>query len=173
MARVARSIRLPRALWAALDQAALDASSRSSGYRSANAMLEEILQAQLDRRQADRSASSLDLVRAARSAKRDQDRERVRRHLDFIEALARAGSRQRKAALEEAARSIERWRREGLASPIYIAAWTKLVAAGVPAIARALRLGHDSLSPEALTANSPFAVSASPQDAIKGGREAA
>lgn len=156
-ARVARSIRLPRAVWRALDEAALQASSTTGRYLSANALLESVVAAHLESRRAPpRPRSDLGQMRAARAAKQSQDRERVLRQERIVRTLQRAAIGKRRAALSEAMAIVDRWRRDELASPLYIEAWRKLLGTGLPAIANALRVGHGGLSPAALAANSPF-----------------
>jgi hypothetical protein len=157
MERVARSIRLPRDLWRRLDEAALEASAKSGRYVSANALIESALASHpsgadepVDR------ASGLERMRAARRAKAALDHQRVARQQRFVRTLRVAGARRRREALEAAKATIESWRRDSLASPLYVTAWTQLVEAGLPAIERALRDGHAGLTPAALATNSPF-----------------
>ncbi|MFN0301522.1 MAG: hypothetical protein ACKVQU_14340 [Burkholderiales bacterium] len=159
MDRVARSIRLPPDLWHALDAAALDAGAKSGRFRSANALIEEILRAGLrDPIPAREESAPLDKMRAARHAKQIKDRERVDRLLALVRALRRSGANPRRAALDHAKATIERWRRRRLASPQYIAVWERLLAGGISEIERAIQEGFAGLGPEALAANAPFMI---------------
>lgn len=157
--RIARSIRLPADLWGALDAAALDASSNSGRFRSANALLEEIVLAALRMQgEARPEASALEQMRAARRQKQSQDRERVERLLKFFRLLRRSNATARDAALDSAKAATGRWRRGRLVSPHYIEAWEQLIAGGLPALERGMREGFGGLGPEALAANSPFTI---------------
>jgi hypothetical protein len=155
--RLARSIRLPGELWRALDEAALRASARSARYTSANALLESIVAAHLRQppSPAD-AATALERMRAARLAQRAQDEDRVARQRGALRILGRARRERRQAALAAARASVARWRDAGLASPLYVEAWSELLDGGLGAIERALRDGYRGLSPAALAANSPF-----------------
>jgi hypothetical protein len=159
MDRVTRSIRLPPDLWRALDAAALDAAAKSGRFCSANALLEEILRAGLRGPIPVRQeASPLDRMRAARRDKQVNDRARVERLLALVRSLRRAGANPRRAALDNARATIERWRRGQLASPHYIEVWERLIAGGIPAIEQGIKEGSGGLGPEALAANAPFII---------------
>ena len=157
MSRISRSIRLDAALWRALDGAALDISSRSRRYCSANALIEEILRTRLPAvGTRDQEPASIAQARAARARKQANDNRRVAWHKRLARHLERAGSGEQRSTRERAAAEIRRWKRARLASPIYIEAWTRLIAEGPRAIARAMGEGYHGLSPAALAANSPF-----------------
>ena len=159
--RSVRSIRLSATLWAALDESALEASAREGRYRSANAILEAMLEAKLHAPPAVSSDdSSIDRMRKARAQKHAQDLERVQRLAEFVLALATATSSRKRRVIDEAKTTVERWRRGGLASPQYIDAWARLLDAEIALIQRALRNGFAELTPQALAANSPFGVEA-------------
>lgn len=160
MNRIARSIRLSPDVWSALDTAALNASSTSGQFRSANALLEEILVAGLRAQGEPRpeAAVALERMRTARRQKETQDRERVARLLKLLRSLRRSSAVARHAVFERARAAIDRWRRGRLVSPNYIEAWEKLIAGGLPAIERGLREGFGGLGPEALAANAPFVI---------------
>jgi hypothetical protein len=159
MDRVARSIRLPPDLWRALDAAALDAAAKSGRFRSANALLEEIVRAGLRGPIPVREESSpLDRMRTARRDKQVNDRDRVDRLLAHMRLLRRLGVKARRAALDNAKAMIERWRRGQLASPHYIEVWERLIAGGIPAIEQGVQVGFDGLSSGALAANAPFII---------------
>jgi hypothetical protein len=162
--RLSRSIRLSSTLWRALDGLALDASVREGRYRSANAVLEEILRARLDPSPYARpvpaaTQSGIDRMRAARDAKQAADRERVVLLLAHTRGLQRAAAAPRARALAAAQTVVEKWRRNGLAAPTYIDAWHQLLETGLPEVIRALERGTSALSAEALAANSPFIIS--------------
>jgi hypothetical protein len=157
--RVARSIRLPPDLWRALDAAALDASSAAGRFRSANALLEEILIAGLRTAgEAQPEGSALERMRAARRQKQTKDRERVDALLKFLRLLKRSSATARHAALDSARAAIDRWRRGRLVSPTYIEVWEQLIAGGLPALERGIREGFGGLGPEALAGNAPFTI---------------
>jgi hypothetical protein len=166
MNRVSRTIRLDAALWRALDRAALDISSRSGRYCSANALIEEILRTRLpalDTR--DREPASIGQARAARARKQANDTRRIAWHKRLAGHLARATVTEQRSTLERAAAEIRRWKRARLASPIYIEAWSRLIAEGPHAIARAMGEGYQGLSPTALAANSPFSSAGATREA--------
>ena len=157
MRRAARSIRLDTTLWQALDRAALDVSSRCGRYYSANALLEEILRTRLhDAGAIAQVGAPIAQARVARAQKQSSDARGVAWHRRLADHLERAGARERRAALDRAAAEAGRWKRARLASPIYIEAWSRMLAEGPRAIARAMREGYLGLSPAALAANSPF-----------------
>ena len=166
MSRVSRSIRLDAALWRALDRAALDISSRSGRYCSANALIEEILRTRLPAVDTlDREPASIAQARAARARKQANDTRRVAWHKRLAGHLERAAAAEQRSTLERAAAEIRRWKRARLASPIYIEAWSRLIAEGPRAIARAMDKGYHGLSPAALAANSPFSSAGATREA--------
>lgn len=166
MRRVSRTIRLDAALWRALDRAALEISSRSGHYCSTNALIEEILRTRLpavDTR--DREPASIAQARAARAHKQANDTRRVAWHKRLAGHLERTAAVERRSTLERAAAEIRRWKRARLASPIYIEAWSQLIAEGPGAVARAMGKGFQGLSPAALAANSPFSSAGAAREA--------
>ena len=166
MTRVSRSIRLDAVLWRALDRAALDISSRSGRYCSANALIEEILRTRLPAVDTlHREPSSIAQARAARARKQADDIRRVAWHKRLAGHLERAAATEQRSILERAAVEIRRWKRARLASPIYIEAWSRLIAEGPRTIARAMNEGYHGLSPAALAANSPFSSAGATREA--------
>jgi len=166
MSRVSRSIRLDAALWRALDRAALEISSRSGRYCSANALIEEILRTRLPAAGTlDQELAPIAQARAARAHKQADDTRRVAWHKRLAGHLGRAAAAEQRSTLEQAAAEIRRWKRARLASPIYIEAWSRLIAEGPRAIARAMGEGYHGLSPAALAANSPFSSAGTTREA--------
>ena len=166
MSRVSRSIRLDAALWRALDRAALDISSRSGRYCSANALIEEILRTRLPAVDTlDRKPASIAQARAARARKQADDARRVAWHKRLASQLERAAATERRSTLQRAVAEIGRWKRARLASPIYIEAWSRLIMEGPRAIARAMDEGYHGLSPAALAANSPLSSAGATREA--------
>lgn len=166
MSRVSRSIRLDAALWRALDRAALDISSRAGLYCSANALIEEILRTRLPTvDKMDREPASIAQARAARARKQADDARRVAWHKRLAGHLARAAATEQRSTLEQAAAEIRRWKRARLASPIYVDAWSRLIAEGPRAITRAMDDGYHGLSAAALAANSPFSSAVTTREA--------
>lgn len=163
--RAARSIRLDTALWRALDRAALEVSSRSGRYLSANALIEEILRTRLPVLSTlDGDSESITRARVARAGKESSDARRAAWHSRLADHLERTTALERREALERAAAEVHRWKRARLASPIYVQAWSRLLAEGPRAIARAIREGYHGLSPVALAANSPFLSAAASRE---------
>ena len=157
--RTARSIRLPSTLWAVLDEAALAESAKSGQYQSANALLETILEARLRAPPAAPNGGTvLERMRRARAAKATQDQAHVQRLAGYLEALATASVGRQRRARADAKAVVKRWRDSSLASPQYIDAWTRLLEMQIASLQRALRNGFVGLTPQALAANSPFAI---------------
>ncbi len=166
MSRVSRSIRLDAGLWRALDRAALEISSRSGRYCSANALVEEILRARLSAAATpDQELAPIAQARAARARKQADDTRRVAWHKRLAAHLAHAAAAEQRSTFEQAAAEIRRWKRARLASPIYIEAWSRLIAEGPQAIARAMGEGYHGLSPAALAGNSPFSSAGAAREA--------
>lgn len=157
MSRTVRSIRLSPELWRALDSAALATTHQGGRYVSANALLEEIVRTRIAAGPVTAAANSaLERTRRARAEQRVREAARVAAQRRYVEHLSRGNRAQQKHALVEAAAEVARWRRNRLASPLYVEAWERLLGAGFRAILRTFESGYEGLSPAALAANSPF-----------------
>jgi hypothetical protein len=124
---------------------------------SANALLEEIVRTRIAAGPVTAAANpALARTRRARAEQRLREAARVAGQRRYVEHLSRGKRLEQKRALIEAAAEVARWRRNRLASPLYVDAWKRLLGAGIQAILLAFESGYEGLSPVALAANSPF-----------------
>lgn len=157
MSRTVRSIRLSPELWHALDAAALAATRQGGRYVSANAVIEEIVRTRIATGPVPAAANpALERSRRARAGQRVREASRVALQRRYLDHLSRGARSARAQAFVQAEAEVARWRRERLASRIYVEAWERLLKEGPKAILRALESGFRGLSPAALAANSPF-----------------